>query len=86
VWFNISSKNILRETRRELKEAKRKAKCNWQWVYAEKCQQSNFQKKSNLAWKKALKLIEGFQGHHKSFVSKMFKNTKATHPKTSQKI
>jgi hypothetical protein len=33
-WFNNSSK-ILRETRRELKKAKRKAKRTWHWACRE---------------------------------------------------
>jgi hypothetical protein len=40
---STTAKINLREMRRELKKAKRKAKCNWQWAYAEKCQHRNFQ-------------------------------------------
>lgn len=61
--------------RRELKKAKRKAKCSWQWTYAEKCQQRNFQENPKLAWKMVFKLTEGFQGHLKSSPPKMFKNS-----------
>jgi hypothetical protein len=60
-----------------------KAKRNWQRVNVEKCQQSTFQDIPKSAWKIVFKLIEGFQGHHKSFIIKMFENAKGKTPKDS---
>jgi hypothetical protein len=36
----------------------------------------NFQENPEFAWKMVFKLIKGFQGHHKSFIPKIFKNSK----------
>ena len=64
----------LKETRHNLLREKRKAKRQWQYTYASKCQKANFIIKPKEAWEMVFKLMEGFQGHHRTHLPSNFKN------------
>jgi hypothetical protein len=64
---------ILRTNRHSLLREKRWAKCEWQHIYAEKCQAAHLKINPKETWDKVFKLMEGFQTHHRKTIEKNFK-------------
>ncbi len=64
---------ILRTTQHSLLREKRRAKREWQYIYAEKCQAAHLRINPKETWDMMFKLIEGFQTHHKRTTEKNFK-------------
>ena len=65
---------ILKEARHNLLREKRKAKREWQRLFAEKCQNHDFKDNPKEAWNMVFKLMEGFQSHHKTLIPRNLKN------------
>ena len=56
----------LQTARSNLQREKRNAKQRWQLHFAERCKREDFKTNPKSAWDIMFKLIEGFQGHHRS--------------------
>jgi hypothetical protein len=60
-------------TRKALLREKRRAKRQWQFAYAKKYKKEDFASNPKEAWNMIFKLIEAFQGRHKTYMPKNFK-------------
>jgi hypothetical protein len=71
---NDGNQQKLKDSRRKLLKSKRKAKRQWQLEFAEECQKKSFKLNLKEAWKMVFKLMEGFQGHHRTLQSILMKH------------
>ncbi len=76
---------ILKEACHNLLREKRKAKREWQRLFAEKCQSRDFKDNPKEAWNMVFKLMEGFQSHHQTFIPRNFKNKAGIEAKDENK-
>jgi hypothetical protein len=64
---------MLKDARKLLLREKRRAKRQWQFTFAERCRREDFISNPKEAWSMIFKLMEGFQGHHKTHMPRNFK-------------
>jgi hypothetical protein len=57
---------MLKDARKLLLRGKRRAKRQWQFTFAERCRREDFTSNPKEAWSMIFKLMEGFQGNHKT--------------------
>jgi len=68
------SHKTLKVTRRDVQKEKRKAKRWWQLHFTENIKREDFKTHPKSTWEIVFKLIEGFQGHHRMYKPKAFKD------------